>query len=298
MGDSPTFVDRSASESAPFLQEAFDTTQRAQLQNLVDFGQPEIFTPDTAQINTDLRDAVALANLRNQQFEQEQDPELAAARDDFQSQVLGLLDFDQQLQDEFLKMGIEQSLAAGQPITGEAGTADTAILQNVFGRNFLNQLMQNLAFVGNFLNANPEQQVTLAPGTETEIQQDALANAIQSRNLSNERLLSGGQTAGAGALDFGLNINEALTREGGNLANVKNQTGGGFFDTLAPVAGSLIGTAFGPVGTAVGGALGKGVSGLFGGGGPASAPAPDVTGAFSNKGIGNSMVNSLNKFKF
>lgn len=298
MGGGPTSIDRSASESTPILQETFGATQRSALENLVQFGQPEVFTPDTGQISEDLRVATELANLRNRQFEEEQDPTLAAARVDLQDQVLGFLDFDQQLSDEFLKLGIGQSLAAGQPISGEAGAADTSILQNIFGRNFLQQLQQNLAFVGDFLSANPVQQVSLNPAQSVGLEQDALINALNTRNLLNQNLLTSTSQAGADRFDFGLNVNEALTREAGNISNIRNAARApSFAEFITPIATAAAGSLAGPAGTAIGSQVGKAVT--------KSGPAAQIDtsgvssrGIFSNPTRANRFVSSLDRLKF
>lgn len=150
------------------------------------------------------------------------------------------------------------------------------------------------------------QNSTTAGAREGQIINDAVLRDLSTRNeslgaqnslsLNNASMLQntlnslyGYQTAAANAAQQGLMqglLDKSQTaRTNAQLqtqANLQNaqQSGGGFFSSLAPTLGTIAGTALGgPVGGAIGGALGSGASSLMGGGSSGSLSSSGSLGS-------------------
>lgn len=283
--------------------------------------RPEFYDPDIGMLEQILEDQTKLGELRSRRTEAEMDPERAAAREDAEARVLALMDTDDLLNEQLVDAGLAGAIGSGNYLS-EGETVGNAIAENIYGRGFMDDYMQRLMTVLQYLEANPEPGVTIDPVTlisELMNQGNQRANTFNQRNnylasltgqLMADQLQDGSNVMSMGQTEAGANVNaynqadiynnQSQYQADASRAAAKNAIGKALLATAGTVATAGMGAPVLAAGIAGAGAAGVGAGAGYSGSGVsnihASGSPMKTEWIDQNMGGSSGRANFLNTF--
>lgn len=204
---------------------------------------PEQNFLDFSMLDKSMERQGILNSLNSRRVEQETTPQIAAARQGLESQIVGDLNQDQlpaMLQRQYANAGITDAISSGMGVGSSAGKS---IVANTLGKGLIDWRNQNQQKAAALLSNNPLPITGLDPGSRASAQADQQTSNLNLRNaeLANQNALRSQR--------YGDSFNgmqqmmSATAQQAQNNASAANTRSGQVIGALSSVAGALVGVA-------------------------------------------------------
>lgn len=271
MGTGATaYTSNAATTSAPIIARMHTDLRDAASKRMFDYGRPEVYEADIANIERTLATQTELAERVNQAYEERMNPERAAMRKSIQAQMSALMDPNALLNRQMKTQGLIGAFESGAPSLA-AGSRGEAMMQNIYGRQYMDAMLRNMGIAQNYLNQNPMSSVALDAPSVIQMREGNRQANINARNQRIAQLINAANQMDADQMAMTSRHMDAIIQEAGANAAAKTQASVASAQNRANMIGAGIGAAGSIASAGMMGGLGQN---LLGGGRGSAGAAP------------------------